>query len=134
MSDSPTTEAAICQGCGARLKSWADYHPKAACDAVNARAALRATRPREFGPIVVDPEEADDTEIDPEQGDLVGCEHCGKSVDIEDAVCMVDCYYCKDCTALWDAHFKACHHEWEPAHEDGEDGRLCRKCSGFVAN
>jgi hypothetical protein len=64
--------------------------------------------------------------------DLQACEHCGKSVPIEQCVMMVDCWYCDGCYREWKTHFDACAHEWEPEEsEHGEPGRYCHKCCGF---
>lgn len=39
------------------------------------------------------------------------------------------------CIAEWRAEFDACQHDWqEPYWFDGDEGKICRKCSGFVAN
>lgn len=66
--------------------------------------------------------------------ELCGCEHCDKAFPIEDMTMMGECWMCESCIDEWQAVFKACSHSWEPAIEDGEDGKYCEKCCGFVAD
>lgn len=48
--------------------------------------------------------------------DTQGCEHCGATVPIEDAVPHVDIYLCSACDAAWRQYFRLCRHRWrEPA-------------------
>ena len=73
-----------------------------------------------------------DTESD---DDLDTCEACGKHMAYEDGVVMCDCTFCKECYAEWLETFNACDHAWEPdTSPDGDVGRYCHKCSGFVAD
>lgn len=64
--------------------------------------------------------------------DLQGCERCGKEYEIEQMTMMVDCWFCKACTDEWQKHFDACEHRWEPECVDGDEGKFCTKCTGFV--
>ena len=72
---------------------------------------------------------ADDSE------EMQACEHCGSEVPLDDAVSSEGCWYCPKCFEEWRAEFDACEHDWdaEPYYgEHGDEGRLCKKCSGFV--
>lgn len=70
-----------------------------------------------------------------DEEDMIGCEACGKSVPFEDAVMSEDCYFCPECFSLFRAEFRTCAHDWKPHISTmGEDGFICNRCSGFVAN
>lgn len=68
----------------------------------------------------------------PDPIDLQGCEHCSKEFPIETMTMMGDCWFCVGCYFEWRAEFEACQHDWAPGHFDGEPGKLCNKCSGFI--
>jgi hypothetical protein len=64
--------------------------------------------------------------------DLQGCEHCGKSFDIEQMTMMEDHWICPTCYAAWKTTFDACEHSWEShVGTSGDSGRYCSKCCGF---
>lgn len=68
--------------------------------------------------------------------DLRGCEHCSKEFPVETMSHSADGYWmCEGCCAEFKKTFDACEHEWEP-HVDamGDEGRVCKRCSGFVLN
>lgn len=69
--------------------------------------------------------------------DLQQCEHCDKEFPIETMTTMEDCWFCEGCVAEWRKVFAACEHEWNPepyVGVMGDEGRVCNRCSGFVAN
>lgn len=69
--------------------------------------------------------------------DLQQCEHCDKTFPIETMSSMDDGWFCEDCMAAWRACFDACEHRWrqEPYYDaHGDEGKICERCSGFVAN
>lgn len=67
--------------------------------------------------------------------DLCACESCQKESPIETMTMMVDCWFCADCTAEFQATFDACDHSWTPERNaNGDDGQYCEKCCGFVCD
>lgn len=67
--------------------------------------------------------------------DMQGCERCSKESRIETMRMMEDCWFCAECTAEWDQRFAACEHQWTPERGcNGDDGRSCARCGGFVSN
>jgi hypothetical protein len=70
-----------------------------------------------------------------EKPDLQGCESCGKEYPIESMQMMEDNWFCERCYVAWKQEFDACDHRWKPHTSSmSEPGRLCEKCSGFVAD
>jgi predicted amidophosphoribosyltransferase len=70
-----------------------------------------------------------------EDDDLIGCEMCGKSFDVERMTSMEGGWICEGCLSEWKSEFDTCNHDWEttPHYDDyGDEGRVCRRCSGFV--
>ena len=65
-----------------------------------------------------------------------GCEHCSKEFPLETMSCSADgCWICEGCYADFKKQFDACEHDWEPhTDEMGDEGRVCKRCSGFVLN
>lgn len=67
--------------------------------------------------------------------ELQGCEHCEKEFPLETMRMMSDAWFCEACTEEWQEIFDNCQHEWSPYVDAmGGDGRICERCSGFVAN
>jgi len=67
--------------------------------------------------------------------DMQQCEHCEKAFPIETMTMMEDCWFCEACVKEWRAHFDACVHDWRPYTDTmGDEGRICDRCNGFVAN
>lgn len=67
--------------------------------------------------------------------DMQACEMCQKERPIEAMQLMEDDWICEDCYVAWKAEFDACDHVWKP-HTSvmSEPGKICEKCSGFVAD
>lgn len=67
--------------------------------------------------------------------DLQQCEMCLKEFPIEEMSSMEDVWICGGCYAEWKKEFDTCEHDWKP-HTSvmSEPGRICEKCSGFVAD
>lgn len=67
--------------------------------------------------------------------DLQQCEHCDKEFPIETMTSMEDCWFCGTCVDAWQKRFDACDHIWTPYTSTmSEPGRICERCSGFVAD
>jgi len=70
-----------------------------------------------------------------EKPDLQGCESCDKELPIEQMTSMEDCWFCPGCVEAFQKEFDACDHRWKPHTSTmGEPGRVCERCSGFVAD
>ncbi len=69
--------------------------------------------------------------------DLQQCEQCDKEFTIETMTSMEDCWFCEGCVAEWRKVFESCEHRWNPqpyVGVMGDEGKICDRCSGFVAN
>ncbi len=67
--------------------------------------------------------------------ELIGCEACGKSYDVEQMTIMEDCWFCPSCVKDFEEAFAACDHRWSP-HTDshGDPSQYCDKCGGVVSD
>ena len=79
-------------------------------------------------------EMSDDVTVD--EAGMTTCEHCDRAFPFEEAISSGDgCHFCPSCWAEWKAEFDACAHDWEAAADDnGDVGRVCLRCSGFVSD
>ena len=64
--------------------------------------------------------------------DILSCECCGKSYDINHMTPQGDVWICDGCLKEFRAEFDACDHDWHPDEMDGEPGKYCSKCGWFV--
>lgn len=70
-----------------------------------------------------------------EKPDLQQCESCTKEYPIQSMQMMEDNWICEDCYVEWKAEFDSCAHRWKPhTGTMSEPGRICERCSGFMAD
>jgi hypothetical protein len=64
------------------------------------------------------------------------CEHCEKTAPISNAhsPALDTSFWCGGCNEMWKVSFEKCIHDWEPYSAEGESGKFCKKCGGFVVN
>lgn len=71
----------------------------------------------------------------PEPIDMQGCESCGNQFPVESMQLMEDNWICEGCYGEWKKEFDTCDHRWKPhTNSMSEPGRICERCSGFVAD
>ena len=68
-------------------------------------------------------------EITPE---MQGCGLCSHEYPIETMTMNGDLWLCPQCEGQWQEHFATCQHQWVDGDHDGEKGKYCEKCTGFV--
>jgi hypothetical protein len=88
-----------------------------------------ASRAKERAMTTNEPTQDDDRET-------FTCESCRKVFDIEqmNSVAIDGGYWCNGCREEFREVFDTCEHDFEPYHADGEPGKVCKKCNGFVAD
>lgn len=66
--------------------------------------------------------------------DTLPCECCNAVVPDDQIVSAGEVLMCPECWKAWQEEFAACAHEWETGHFDGDDGRICNRCGGFLSD
>ena len=74
--------------------------------------------------------------IEDEYGEMFECEvcSCAHPLDEAESIYTDTGPVCRECANGWRKAFAACEHDWEPNEIDGDIGRSCKKCGGFVVD